>query len=213
MECLWPEEDPSALKGRLWVAIHSLRRALELPGQEDLVLTQGDTYTLNIRAPYRLDVEDFLQGMARGEAQEVQGHLAGALEGYLEAAQLYQGDFLEEQPYSEWCLAEREYLREVYLSLLKRIARLYQEKGDYESAILYYRRALAQDKLREEVHRHLMLCLARAGRRDEALHQYQECAQVLASELGVSPLEETQKLYQQLRDSPEPPSAPPAPLA
>ncbi|MBI2958098.1 MAG: response regulator receiver protein, partial [Chloroflexi bacterium] len=44
-------------------------------------------------------------------------------------------------------------------------------------------------------HRQLMSCLWAAGRRDEALRQFQECRRILARELDIEPLAETQALY------------------
>ena len=45
-----------------------------------------------------------------------------------------------------------------------------------------------------------MRALALAGRRDEALHQYEACCRSLEAELGVEPSESTQSLYAEIRD-------------
>ncbi|HLB12264.1 MAG TPA: BTAD domain-containing putative transcriptional regulator, partial [Dehalococcoidia bacterium] len=201
-ETLWPEADPEAANKRLWVVIHGLRMGLE-PGLKSgqhshFVHRSGDSYLFSPEVPYRLDLEDFLGGTARGERLEIEGDPKGAAEAYQEAAKLYVGDFLEDEAYSDWCSAEREYLREIFLSLLKRLAAIHAGWEDWDRSIAWHRKALYVDGLREEVHRELMRCLWRAGRRDEALRQYQECRQVLDRELGVEPLPETEQLYRDI---------------
>jgi hypothetical protein len=54
--------------------------------------------------------------------------------------------------------------------------------------------------LHEPTHRALMSCYARSGQRATALRQYEECARVLADELGVEAAEETRELYRRIRD-------------
>ncbi len=201
IESLWPEGDPEAGGNRLYGVIHALRRGLESQrsaGGPPFILTDGDSYCFNMQAPHRLDVDEFLKGVKRGEGLEARGDVGPALQAYRAAAHLYTGDFLEEERYSDWCSSEREHLRERYLALLKRIALLLAEKGDMENCVNYYRRALLADNLREETHRELMRCLWRVGRRDEALRQYRVCRGLLADELGVDPLEETEDLYGQI---------------
>jgi LuxR family maltose regulon positive regulatory protein len=40
-----------------------------------------------------------------------------------------------------------------------------------------------------------MRCYSELGRRSEALQQYKRCATILANDLGLEPMEETQALY------------------
>jgi DNA-binding SARP family transcriptional activator len=44
-----------------------------------------------------------------------------------------------------------------------------------------------------------MLALAKAGRRAEALRQYESCARILRDELGVEPDQKTRALLGQIR--------------
>jgi len=203
-EVLWPEAEPEAADRRLWVIIHSLRTALE-PGLKhgqlsSFIHRNGDAYSFDPAIPYRLDVEEFMGSLAQGEGAEERGDTRDAVAKYREAARLYQADYIEEEQYSDWCSAEREYLREVYLDLLKRLASLHACLNEWDRSITWHRRALLMDGLREEVHRELMRCLWSAGRRDEALRQYLECREVLARELGVEPLPETSELYRRIME-------------
>jgi DNA-binding SARP family transcriptional activator len=51
---------------------------------------------------------------------------------------------------------------------------------------------------REDVHRTLMGLYAENGRRAKAIAQYHACRQALESELAVTPMAETEALYQRL---------------
>jgi TolB-like protein/DNA-binding SARP family transcriptional activator len=82
-------------------------------------------------------------------------------------------------------------------SLLK-LAQLDAVDGLYGRALAYARRALELDPLREDAHRQVMRCLAAMNQRSKALRQYEAARQLLASELGVSPEEETQTLHKEI---------------
>lgn len=149
-----------------------------------------------------MDAETFEGLVRQGYAVERRGETEEALRLYREAEELYRGDYLEEDLYADWCAAERERLREVYLDLLGRMARLYAAQGDYLRAAQVCRQALVREPCRESFHRSLMEYLWRQGRRDEALAQFRSCAQILAKELGVSPSPETLRLRHLLLSSP-----------
>src|SRR5882672_3150645 len=126
------------------------------------------------------------------------------------AAALYQGDLLsgfvvDEAPFEEWLLGERERLRELALEALAKLLAHQRKAGATEAAVGTALKLLTLDPLQEPVHRTLMRLYAEAGRRAAALRQYQQCVGVLARELGIEPEPETKALYQEiLRQRPSP---------
>jgi DNA-binding SARP family transcriptional activator len=205
-EILWPEADPQSAVKRLHVLVHALRRVVE-PAPQDrrwtFICNDGDRYYFNAEAPYRLDVKEFRECISLGERLERRGDVAAAIDAYEVAADQYRGDFLEDEPYAEWCWEEREALRETHLDALRRLAGLYTNQNAPELSAESYRRALKADPLREENHQGLMRTLWAAGRRSEALRQYQMCKELLRRELEVDPLPETTELYHLIRDNGE----------
>ncbi len=202
VEWLWPGIDPAAGAGRLQVIVHALRRVLEPEGSGQrwaFVRRDADGYSFDPRAGCRLDVEEFRASIALAQRAERSGALDVAARAYEDAAELYRGDLLQDEPGGQWCWMEREHLREVFLGALKRLAALRVRAGELERAIELYRRALRADALREELHQRLIECLWRAGRRDEALRQYGVCRELLRRELDVDPLPETQRLAERVR--------------
>jgi DNA-binding SARP family transcriptional activator/GAF domain-containing protein len=206
-ELLWPEADPQASANRLYVLVHTLRRVVE-PAQRGqrwvFICSDGDRYYFNTEASCRLDVMDFRENLRLGERLEREEDLAGSIEAYEKAINLYRGDLLEEELYAEWCWGEREHLREMCLSALRRVARFYLEEDAPEKSVERYGQALRIDPLREENHRGLMRALLLAGRRDEALREYHLCKDNLRRELDVEPLPETEELYSLIRSNGRP---------
>src|SRR5262249_61423764 len=92
------------------------------------------------------------------------------------AAALYRGELLEglalqEAPFEEWLLAERERLRELALEALAKLLRHRRAAGATEAAVQTALRLLVLDPLQEPVHRTLMRLYSQMGRRAGALPQ------------------------------------------
>jgi DNA-binding SARP family transcriptional activator len=114
-----------------------------------------------------------------------------------EAISLYRGDLLDGY-YDEWVLRERERLHLLYLRSLSRLMRYYGGQKQLIKGIAYGQQLLAVDPLREQIHRELMLLHMKKGERSLAIKQYELCRYVLADELGITPMQETQLLYKRL---------------
>ena len=132
-----------------------------------------------------------------------QSAATGTPEGLARAAALYQGDLLaglalDEAPFEEWFVSERERLRELALEVLARLLAHQRKVGALESAVQTALKLLGLDPLQEVVHRALMGLYAETGRREAALRQYQHCVRVLERELGIEPEAATKALYQDI---------------
>ncbi|MBU1880270.1 MAG: bacterial transcriptional activator domain-containing protein, partial [Chloroflexi bacterium] len=101
-------------------------------------------------------------------------------------------------PYEDWAIVERERLRELYLNTRSHLAAYHAGLGHLDTAIGHYQTILARDPYREEAHRQLMAAYFQAGRRAEAVQQYQECQRILQHDLGVAPSPETAALYRRI---------------
>jgi DNA-binding SARP family transcriptional activator len=117
------------------------------------------------------------------------------------AVELYRGDVYDCDDLH--VLVERERLRAVYLSLLRRLADQHLEQHEYMQALHYTRRLLAADPCREDAHRLAMRCHVRLGERAQGLRQYRTCAQILAAEFCAGPEPLTDALFARIRVAPE----------
>lgn len=200
LECLWPEADVSRGRQRLKVTVCYLRRQLRLAGvRADPLVTQGPTYTLRREAVW-VDSDAF-DGLIHEALHLERSHATDlALRRYGDAVRLYKGDYLEDEPYADWCAEERERLREMYIEALTHLASGYAARGRYVEAVQHCRTALRREPCRESLHRALMAYLVQLGRPDQAIAQYRQCQRILAAELDVEPMLETQRAYEHILD-------------
>ena len=169
-------------------ARHSLRTSLADLRHEfhdDLLFLEGETVQLNPKFPVWADALEFKRRLLAG-AQLEQG------------VSLYQGDLMSDC-YDDWVTPEREHYRGLYLEALMQLAQDMRASGQYERAIAYAQKILAQDPASERAHQHLMFCYLAAGDRSAALKQFEKCQQVLSDEFAVEPAPETLSLYQRIK--------------
>jgi DNA-binding SARP family transcriptional activator len=184
-ELLWHGEDRDRSASRLSVTLSTLRAVLDPEKSyepDHFVVADRETVGLRL-ANLSVDVEEFLAnaraGLDAGDAHESRARLVAA-----EAA--YAGDFLEEDPYSDWAVALREELRATYIATARRLAEIAQADGDVEAAARYLRRVLERDTYDEPAHLQLVAALAASGRHGEARRAFRTyCAAM--RELDVEP--------------------------
>lgn len=198
---LWGESDPDRarkyFRQTLWQIQHDLHSLLGEPG-EHLLLVEGDWIRLNPELQVWCDV-DALQ-LAFDKTRGVSGSTLGAsqVQSLVDAVQLYQGDLLEGW-YQDWCLFERERLQNIYLLILDKLVEYCETNSFFEDGIVYSMRILKIDYAREKTHRGLMRIYNQIGDRTNALRQYERCVAILKAEMGVSPSQRTQKLFEAIQ--------------
>jgi DNA-binding SARP family transcriptional activator len=201
-DLFWSEAAPEQARRCLSTALWRLRCQLEpagVPRGTYLVATDGDEIGFNRDSDYRLDVAIFEAALAEIPAQP-SGMTKDQVAGLESALSLYIGDLLD-GCYTDWAILERERLRLLYLKGLKHLMRHHQQVGNFEAGIACAQAILQQDPLREEIHRDLMRLYLANGQRALAVRQYQTCEKVLAQELNIPPMVETQMLYERICSS------------
>ena len=106
----------------------------------------------------------------------------------------------DSETFQAWVLDKQEHYHRLTLDILGEQAAHFEELGDYGKAVAAARLQLRMEPWLEEAHQRCMRALALAGRRDEALHQYEACCRSLEVELGVEPSESVQNLHVEIRD-------------
>ncbi len=198
IEWLWPETEVERGWERLKVTISYLRAKLRAGGaMDETIETVGQSYLLRRDAVW-IDADVFATLVAVGCGLLNDGNRGEARARFEEAQSLYRGDYLEDEPYAEWCAEERERLREVYLELLAGMAKCYAEDGFFLEASQVCRTALMSDPCRESFLRALLENLVNMGRPDAAVAQFMSWRRNLDEEYGLQPTRETMRVYQQL---------------
>ena len=195
MDLLWPELEPEAASNNLHKAIHMARRALEpeisSAASSHFIVTKGQHIVLRAPAKLWIDVEAFEQSATDAIKSDKQ-------ENYESALALYGGDLLSEDLYEDWTISRREQLRIQYEGLLTRLATLHQTRGEYDPSIERVKELLVRDGTNEAAHRQLMLLYALTGNKQQALKQFEQCAQILLKDLDAEPETATHELQRQI---------------
>lgn len=183
----WPRSGPEQARQSLRQALVAVRQAL--PGAV-LASLGPDQVTLK---GVRVDLAEFERLAGSGVLAELE-----------QAAGLYRGEFLADSPefgdsFDAWLAAERARIAGVAGQVLTRLAEAYGAEGRHDDAIASAQRLVALDPLREDGQRLLIACFAEAGRRSEALRQYEACRELLRRELGVAPDAATNALAEDVR--------------
>jgi DNA-binding SARP family transcriptional activator len=201
---LWPDAEGDMGHRSFATTLHRLRKLLGLKGAVEL---REGRVSLNPRYCWvdAWALEDLLDA-AESARNDADGALAAStrerIAGWIHSAlELYRGPFLEDLELESWCIPLRERLRSRLLRGVEALGRDLEEARRWEEAIGCYREALKIDPLLEPCYRRLMVCLAEAGRRAEALATYERCHEVLAKTCSVSPSEETRSLRLELLEA------------
>jgi len=198
---LWPDWPDRDALGNLRYSLSNLRRVIcDRTEEPSFLLITRDSLQFNPSSDYCLDVENF--------KQLVEASLGGSinLDALEEAVVLYKGGFLEgfsledSSAFEEWTLLTREKLARQALSVLRTLAKEYEERGVYERAQAFARKQLELEPWDESAHQLLIRTLALGGHRNAALAQFEACRTLLNEELGVEPTEETKSLYKLIRN-------------
>ena len=187
MDALWPELAPAPAAANLRKALHHARRLAESSTGEPLIESTGELVALPSEG-LRVDVDEFRSAAHRARR-------SGDVGAYAEAIELHREGLLPDDRYEEWAIAPRDELRFEYLALLEEQAALLESRGDVAGATLAVGLLIAGDPMLEEAHVRLMRLYALAGRRADAMRQYEH----LRNALGREPGPEAQRLHEEVR--------------
>jgi DNA-binding SARP family transcriptional activator len=138
---------------------------------DHFVVATGGAVTLRLEH-VQVDVEQFLALAESGAAAA--------------AERLYSGDYLEEDLYEDWAPPLRDEVRNVYVTLVRSLARDAAERGDADAAVHYLQRVLGRDPYDEDAHLTLVTTLLAAGRHGEARRRYLAYSARMG-DIGVEP--------------------------
>lgn len=206
---LWPDFPERSARTNLRSALANLRKVIgDQAVEPNFLLVDRQTIQFNRESDYELDSDKFNKLVGTGNEHFLDQ------EQLEQAISLYSGDFMEgfslpdSSIFEEWILVTREAFRRDVMQALQRLTHHYQELDRYETALDFALRQIEMEPFQEAAHQQAMWNWALSGRRNEAVAHYEHFRSTLESELGVSPLKQTQEMYQQLLagDLPDPPT-------
>jgi DNA-binding SARP family transcriptional activator len=194
-ETFWPECDGEVGRRNLHQTMYLIRRVLRGHTGLEHIAYENEAYSVDCRAGFWCDVEEFEARVAAGRCAEREGRADEAVEEFERGIALYAGDLLEDMPYEDWALTERDRLRLAYLDCANRLAELRLTGGAVDVALEISQQVLRREPCDETAHRRVMSCYSLTGRRPLVVQQYRRCSSALADTLDLEPSKETTDLY------------------
>ena len=196
-DLLWGEEEGSSNPGNaLKTMLHrarSLLNQLDPAAGHNLIIRQDGSYAWNREIPFFLDTDAFEALCRAGAAQEGEAQL----ETYLQALALYAGDFLPKLSAEPWVVPISAYFHNLYIRTVQTVLPMLEERGRLEDAVALCRRSVAVEPYSEELYQHLMRALLALGRQQEVITLYEEMSDLLLTNFGIMPAEESRAIYRE----------------
>ena len=196
----WGNQGEEKARNCLSTALWRLRQLLEpegIPKGTYLLTTSMGEVGYNWDSDYWLDIEVFENEVTAILNKKADHWGNGDVLRLEYALDIYKSELLEGF-YEDWAVRERERLRLLLIKTLMRLMHHKIEHEAYEDGLIYGQKIIELDPLREEIHREMMRLWVKSGRRSLAIRQYETCSRLLAEELDIPPMEETQRLYHEI---------------
>ncbi len=180
-DMFWGNRTEQKARRSLTTALWHIRRALP---DKELIWSDYRTVGINPNSHLVLDFERFSDLATSTVIRDQQA-----------AVELYQGEFLDGF-YDDWVISERYRLEAILIDTLIQLMDRYEQDRLYEAALNIATQLIERDPLREEAHRVAMRVYCKLGQRNQAIAQYHHCRRIVMEQLKMSPLAETEALYQ-----------------
>ncbi|MEU6069743.1 tetratricopeptide repeat protein [Streptomyces sp. NPDC047082] len=205
-DLLWPDLDGTAASNNLHQVLYAVRRALAGTGAPgDVVVLRDDMVLLGPDGGVRIDLDEFDEAARQASSGD------GAVD-YRAALALAEPGLLPEDRYELWAAEAAEALEARRTALRLGLGEALERDHRTDEAIDVLRALVAEEPLHEPGHRALMRVLADAGRRREALADYECLRDALRRDTGADPDPQTRSLFRGLlADSVEAREQPPKP--
>ncbi len=181
---LWPDSDCKNGRNRLHGVVHALRAAIE-QGPVSYIRNQQDFYFFDTQSPHFADLFRFRQLLSSAKRASRQKLPFERVTAYLESAvSLYQGDLFADEPYVGWLAGARPLLRQQYIEAVRDLVHLQMQMGQVTETIAILQNALALYPHFEDLHQMLIRSFLAAGRKAEAMEQFEACVRMVRGDCG-----------------------------
>lgn len=211
-DVLWPDTLPDSWAAALRGVVSDVRRFLEDGGVDAAeVLAAGRRgYQLRLPAQVVVDIDQARAAIADAHVELAAGTPAAAAAHAARAGALVRLPFLPSHD-GDWVDGVRADLDAMRVEALELEARAHAEAGDLRAAVVAAERLVAAEPFKEPAHRLRIRLLGAAHDRAGAADAYEQCREILSSQLGMAPSAETDAVFHAaMRRVPSANGAPPA---
>lgn len=200
LDQLWVSESYNDPRGTLRRQMHRLRQALDESADDacTIVFSNGYYRWSDEAETYEIDADLFERNVNAALNHETEGNVEAALNAYLNAIELYKGDYLPDLIDNHWVFSVRYHYRRVYLKAVIGAVKLLRQLNNFDAIISICNRAMKIDVYEEPFHIYYMEALASKGDFKQALEHYEHITGFFYREMGIKPSEDFKVLYKKL---------------
>lgn len=199
IEILWPGnniENPSNALKNLIYRIRSMLSSQNLKHARDMVTFGNNCYRWNNNLNTYVDSEEFEELYKQASASDLSP--AEKIKKYMDAIDIYKGDFLPGSRFESWVVPISSYYRSIYFKCVYTALGLLSDQESYAEMEMICKKALLIDQFEETVHKYLIISLMKQGMQTQALSHYNFVTDLFFRELGVNPSASMRELYRDI---------------
>ena len=194
---LWTDKPPALALTNLRGILHELK-VISDANNTTLIDANRRSLQLSAETQFDIDAAEFSRLVSQENSKET----------LQQANDLYAGQFLPgfslrgADEFDEWVATKRATLQDNYIGALENLADLNEQISSLDLSVRSLQAITQLEPFREDIHLRLMKLFLQTGKRASALQQYEQCKNILATELNTTPSSEIQNLYNSLTESP-----------
>ena len=199
LDLIYPEGKSENPVNALKTLMHRIRNGLDELGYIDsheMIIQSRGTYAWNTKIDCVIDVEEFEELCNRGNSPWAQDE--EKLDCFLQAIELYGGDFLHKSALEPWAMQFNVYYRTLYCNTVHKTIELLKQQSDHSKIVGLCEKALGIDAFDEFLYYNLILGLVNLNNYQTALVEYRKMSTLFYREFGVNPSNEITKLYREV---------------
>jgi predicted ATPase/DNA-binding SARP family transcriptional activator len=204
---LWPDRAEGVARNNLRQALYGLRQVIGETAFDNIFTITSSEVIFNLSDQVWLDTAAFDVHLRTFQAHvhHTDGPCPYCLQHVRDAVEIYRDQFLKDiQPdknpeYQKWVAVRREQFFSSQVQALRSLIEMQEKMGEDAQAAAYALRLVQIDDFNESNYRLVMTLLARVGRHNDALEQYEICQRKLHEGADIEPGEETKALAEQIQ--------------
>ena len=200
IELIWGDDDSSNPGGALKTLLFRSRKLLAPLGHptHNLIIQHRGSYAWNPELTTILDIDQFETWCNKGNAADTQPK--DRLTYYLQALELYKGDFLPKSEWESWVIPISTYYHSLYQKTVHKTIDLLSADEDWGQIIDLCQKAIIIEPFDEEFHYHLIYARYKNGDQYGALEHYSHTTNLFYNEFAITPSTRLKDLYKLIRD-------------
>lgn len=200
---LWVTEEYSDSRSTLRRQMSRLRQLLDEDIHEETqtsIVFNNGYYRWNEELRIQIDVDQFDNLIKQGDAVRMLS-TDKALALYLEALDLYVGDYLPDCVEQHWVFPARNQYRRIFLKTMLTTIELLKSQENYDLILLLCQKAILIDIYEESFHVNLLEAMIVKNEYRQAFEHYASVTNFYEREMGIKPSEAMRGLYKRLLQS------------